>query len=124
MEPLFIEATKYSPKVEAHPAGSINIEGRSIVEDSVKFFSPILSWVQNCESQSIVIHIKLEYVNTSSSKQLFNLLRIVYKKYLPENVCVRWFYEEGDEDTFDLGKEFESETNLPFEFLQFSEIAA
>lgn len=124
MESLVIEATKYSPRVELNPTGSINIEGRSIVEDSVKFFDPILKWVKTCSAESLNVDIKLEYINTSSSKQLFNLFKLIKVNYSTSNVKVKWYYEEGDEDTLELGKEFESETNLPFDFHQFSETAA
>jgi hypothetical protein len=124
MESLLIEATKYSPRVILNSTGVINIEGRSIVEDSIKFFEPILTWVKSCSSPSLNIDIKLEYINTSSSKQLFNMLKLVGGNFSASNVQVKWYYEEGDEDTLELGKEFESETMLPFVFLQFSETAA
>jgi hypothetical protein len=124
MEPLLIEATKYSPRVILSPAGVINIEGRSIVEDSIKFFEPILKWVKDCSSQSLNVDIKLEYINTSSSKQLFNMLKLIHSSYSASDVRIKWYYEEGDDDTLELGKEFESETLLPFTFLQFSESAA
>ena len=124
MESLLIEATKHSPRVELLPTGVINIEGRSIVEDSIMFFEPILKWIKGCSSQSLNIDIKLEYINTSSSKQLFNMLKIIHGNFPASNVQVKWYYEEGDEDTLELGKEFESETMLPFVFLQFSGTAA
>ena len=46
MEQLLIEQTKYTPRVEMSPAGLIQIQGRSIIEDPYMFYSPILNWVK------------------------------------------------------------------------------
>jgi hypothetical protein len=127
MDKIIIEATKYSPRVELNPAGEIRIQGRSIHEDSSKFYEPIFRWVKEYSTGTLKVDIKLEYINSSSSKQLFNLLRLVLENFkinMIDHVHVNWYYEEGDDDTFELGKEFESEFMLPFVFLEYSETAA
>lgn len=123
MEKILIEPTKYSPKVELNPEGFIHIGGRSIVEDPFAFYGPILSWVKNVSSSTLKVEIKLEYLNTSSSKVLYQLLTTIKENYNHTNVSISWFYEEDDEDTFELGKEFESQLELPFGFYKFSEAA-
>ncbi|HEY4787889.1 MAG TPA: DUF1987 domain-containing protein [Bacteroidales bacterium] len=124
MEQMLIEQTKYSPRVELNPAGFISIEGRSIVEDPFVFYTPILTWVQNSTFHSLNVEIKLEYLNTSSSIQIYKLLTLIQEHYDADNVSVKWYYEENDEDTFELGKEFESQLKLPFGFYKFAEEAA
>ena len=124
MNEMIIEPTKYSPRVELDPKGLINIQGRSIIEDPFTFYNPILSWVKNASSTSIKVEIKLEYLNTSSSIQIYKLLSIIQENYESNNVTISWFYEEDDEDTFELGKEFESQLKIPFGFYRFSETAA
>jgi hypothetical protein len=124
MNELIIEPTKYSPRVNLSPAGNICIEGRSIVEDSHKFYAPILDWVKQSTCNKIKVEIKLEYINTSSSKQIFTLLSLISENSSIIDVNVDWYYEEGDDDTFELGKEFESETRMPFAFFEYSENAA
>jgi hypothetical protein len=124
MEQLIIEQTKYSPRVELNPAGFIHIQGRSILEDPFAFYSPIFSWVSNVTASSLKVEIKLEYLNTSSSIQIYKLLTLIQDNYGNQNVSISWYYEEGDEDTFELGKEFESQLKLPFGFFKFAEAAA
>jgi hypothetical protein len=124
MEQLIIEQTKYSPRVELNPAGFINIQGRSIIEDPYTFYNPILDWVKNVTPSSLKVEIKLEYLNTSSSIQIYKLLSLIQDSHNQENVSISWFYEEDDEDTFELGKEFEAQLKLPFGFHKFSESAA
>jgi hypothetical protein len=124
MEELVIEGTKYSPRVELYPTGSINIQGRSILEDPFTFYNPILTWIRNTTLSSLNVAIKLEYLNTSSSVQIYKLLSLIQENYGDKNVSISWYYEEDDEDTFDLGKEFESQLKIPFGFFKFSEAIA
>jgi len=123
MDQMIIEQTKYSPRVELDPKGLIYIQGRSIVEDPFAFYGPVLNWVKNANITSLKVEIKLEYLNTSSSIQIYKLLSLIQENYESNNVSVSWFYEEDDEDTFELGKEFESQLKLPFGFYKFSEAA-
>lgn len=123
MNQMIIEPTKYSPRVELNPSGSIFIEGRSIIEDPFAFYNPILNWVKNSTAHALKVEIKLEYLNTSSSIQIYKLLTIIQDSYHTGNVTVDWYYEEDDEDTYELGKEFEAQLKLPFGFHKFSEAA-
>lgn len=124
MEYLLIPETKYSPRVELNPEGEISIRGRSLIEDPFAFYNPILVWAQNYSSQSLDVEIKLEYLNTSSSKLLFTLLLGIQNNYNIKKVNVKWYYEEYDEDNLELGKEFESQINIPFNFFGYSEARA
>ncbi len=123
MEELIIEPTKYSPRVDLNPEGNICITGRSIVEDSYAFYKPVLDWAKSSTCNKLKVEIKLEYINTSSSKQIFTLLNLLHENGSIQNVNVHWYYEEGDDDTFELGKEFESEIKIPFDFFEYSETA-
>jgi SiaC family regulatory phosphoprotein len=123
MNELIIEPTKYSPRVDLNPDGNICITGRSIVEDSYSFYKPVLEWAKNSTCDKLRVEIKLEYINTSSSKQIFTLLNLIHQNGSIHNVNVHWYYEEGDDDTFELGKEFESEIEIPFDFFEYSETA-
>jgi len=38
-----------------------------------------------------------------------------------QNVYFSWYYEEGDDDTLELGKDIESQVNLPFNFFEYIE---
>lgn len=124
MNRLFIEATKATPRVEFLPNGELSIHGRSLPEDPLTFYTPLLNWIDQCTIENIVIEIRLEYLNTSSAKQLYNILINAKKNSSIKNITVNWYYEEGDEDGLELGKEFEWMSNLPFNFKAYAETLA
>jgi hypothetical protein len=121
MERLLIHETKYSPRVELSPEGKISIQGRSLIEDPYAFYNPILAWAQSYSSKTLDVEINLEYLNTSSSKLLFSLLMGIQDNFKIENATVKWYYGEDDEDGLELGKEFESQMKIPFNFYAYSE---
>ncbi len=124
MKQVIIEGTKYSPRVELNPTGEIKIQGRCIIEDPYMYFNPIFRWVKSCTFSTVNIEIKLEYANTGSVKQIYTLLTLIRDNYSIKNVYINWYYEEGDDDNLELGKDIESQINLPFDFFEYSETAA
>lgn len=121
MDKLSIERTKHSPQVLLDPAGEIKIQGRCIIEDSIEFFKPILTWVENLEVKTLNVDLNFEYINTSSVKQVYNLLTFIRTNRSLSAIYVNWYYEEGDDDTLELGKDIESQVNLPFDFYEVAE---
>ncbi len=122
MEPLLIEATKNSPRVELNPNGKISMKGRCFIEDSFTFFSPVIKIFKNNNFGAVNIDIQLEYLNTSGLVQIFNLMTLIKDKYVPARITINWFYEEGDEDIYEVGKTIESQINLPFNFYEYTEV--
>ncbi len=121
MNRLFIEATKATPRVEFLPNGELTIHGRSLPENPASFYAPILSWIDACTLEKISIEIRMEYFNTSSSKQIFSLFCNAKKNTNIKDIEIKWYYEEGDEDGYEVGREFESMINLPFNFHEYAE---
>ena len=79
--------------------GSIKIEGRSIPENVIDFYQPILNWIDNYlkEPKDItIVDFKLEYFNTSSSKRLFDIMRKVESIAVNtvKKVVLNCYYEE------------------------------
>ena len=118
MKLIKIEATKYSPKVELSPEGKMTIYGRSIMEDPIEFYNQIINWVKNCQSKTFALDVQLEYMNTSSSKVLLDLLKSIKERYNMNEVFINWYYESDDEDMLDIGKDFESLVCIPFDFYE------
>ncbi len=118
-----IEATKSSPKVELNPEGSMIISGRSIIEDTIVFFRPIIEWVKEAKCSQITIEVRMEYMNSSSSKQMLNVLKAVASNPNIRTIYVKWFYENDDEDMLELGKDYESLIHIPFDFYEYYEAA-
>jgi hypothetical protein len=121
MEPLIIESTKGTPKVKFLPNGDLSIQGLSLPEDPELFFSPLMNWVKNYKGENMNLDIRLNYMNTSSSKQLFTLLCDIKENLHIKSADVNWYYEQDDEDCLEIGQEFEAYTKLNFNFYEYAE---
>jgi hypothetical protein len=121
MDQLFIQATKATPRVEFLPSGELSIDGRSLPEDPHGFYNPLINWIKISTLENINLEIRFEYMNTSSYKQIFTLLNCIKDNIYAKNVKIQWYYEEGDDDGYETGKEFESLIRLPFQFHEYEE---
>jgi hypothetical protein len=119
MEPIRIKGTTDTPKVECNLDGSITLTGKSLTEDPLAFYKPIIDWVSNLATNTIVINIQLEYMNTSCSKEIYNLLKTAKENEAKQNLVINWYYEASDEDSLEIGQEFESMLEMPFNIKQF-----
>ena len=96
----------------------MSISGRSIPENSIEFYQPLLDWVQvnlQSDSTSLEISIRLEYFNTSSSKCIMDLLKRVEKA--PCEATVLWYYENEDEDMLEAGEDYDAIIEIPFKLI-------
>jgi len=119
MEPIKIKATPDTPKIECNIDGTIILEGKSLTEDPRTFFKPIIEWVANLTATSIVFSIRLDYMNTSCSKEIYNLLLTAKSNAHKQSLVINWYCDSTDEDNLDMGKEFESMLEIPFNIQQF-----
>ncbi|MBN2756618.1 MAG: DUF1987 domain-containing protein [Bacteroidales bacterium] len=128
METLTIQGSPKTPTVEMDAkSGVIEIKGRSIPENSIDFYKPIVEWLDEYASSpsgETTVNIKLEYFNTSSSKcilDVFKKLELVYKKSGEKGVVINWFYEEDDEDMLEAGEDYQSILKIPFKMIELEE---
>ena len=102
--------------------GKFEISGRSIPENSAKFYSPLMNWVEQYVSkpaEETLINVNLEYFNTSSLKGLIELFR-KFEKLLDtgKKVKIFWYYEEEDEDMQESGEDFKLLIKIPIELVK------
>jgi hypothetical protein len=123
MEPLYIDATSNTPFVNLDPSGKFIIRGRSIHEFPSKFFEPIVSWIKYFISVRretiIVVDIELEYFNSSSSRYILEILRLLMENKANSNLIINWYFEDGDDDLLERGQYYESILNAKFNFIEF-----
>jgi len=125
MDPIIIVGTQKTPTVNFYPNGKIEIKGRSIPENSIEFYKPLVDWLEAYSSkpqQLTEVNIQLEYFNTSSSKcilDVFKKLESISKA--GNNVVVNWFYEEDDEDMLEAGEDYQSIIKIPFKMVEINE---
>jgi len=122
MKDLIIKETEKTPSVALSTNGVLKIEGRSIPYDAAKFFKPLLDWTKEFTASEIRVDIKLEYFNTSSSKFILEMLRLLENNPNNSNILVNWFYEEGDLDVLESGQYFESIIGIPFKYIEYEEL--
>lgn len=121
MDTLKIASTKSTPEVHFASDGNLSLIGRSLPEDTAKFYAPIQSWIDNCTLEMVTITINLDYMNSSSAQQISKFLQSVRHNQHIKNCKVNWYYEEGDEDNLEFGKEVMHLTDLPFQFYETAE---
>ena len=126
MEPIIIEGTPKTPTVCFDGnEGIFKLEGRSIPENSVEFYKPLVDWLDSYKEtplQKTIVEVKLEYFNTSSSKcilDVFKKLEMIHKA--KNEVEIKWYYEENDEDMLEAGEDYESIIRVPFEMIEIVE---
>ena len=83
--------------------GKCLISGESFMEDSKIYYSRMENWFKQFhrEQKNIPIEftIKLSYFNTSSSKMLYELLKVLQDIDADgQTVTVNWYYDANDED--------------------------
>jgi len=123
MKSLIIDGTPKTPTVRFDSkAGHFEIKGRSIPENSVEFYKPLIDWLESYKNEPLpktTIDVKLEYFNTSSSKcilEVFKKLEAIHKAQ--NEVVVNWYYEEDDEDMLEAGEDYESIIKVPFKMME------
>jgi hypothetical protein len=124
MEDFFIKRTFNTPEIEFKPSeGILRIEGRSIPEDPGEFYDIIILKLEDYFRNPQVltrIDIKLEYVNSGSSKYMLEMFRIVKLNFDKGKDCVvNWFYEEDDESIHELGEHYKNTIKIPFKMFDF-----
>ncbi|RUA27853.1 MAG: nuclear pore complex subunit [Bacteroidetes bacterium] len=126
MESYYLEATPKTPKLDFNPdAETFLISGRSIPENSIEFYKPLLDWLDkyvNNPLDSTIFEIKLEYFNTSSSKCLVEIFRKLEKIHdNGKKVVVEWYFDEEDEDMEESGEDFKEIIKIPFNMKEIKE---
>lgn len=122
MENLIIDKTNETPYVELNvQKGIFTIEGRSLPENAITFYTPILSWLKSYienPNETTVFEIYFEYFNSASSKQILNMLIILKELHLKnQSLKICWYYQEDDELIEEEGIEFQEILDIPFEFM-------
>lgn len=126
MEIINIEGSLDTPKVILDATNDrYEISGRSLPEDAVAFYNPIIEWLEkygeNPKRQMNLV-VKLEYFNTASSKLILDLLTVLEDIHTDHSqVLVKWYYLEDDEDMLEAGEEYEDLIDLPFELIPYED---
>ncbi len=122
MTDLHLSADKreQTPLVHFKTTGELRIEGTSYPEDPMKFYDQVIEWVKNLKKEKlpkIELLVRLDYFNTSTSKLVLYIFKLLENIYLSDKNDVRiiWYYHKNDEDMFESGNDYSSLLDIPVE---------
>ncbi|HSY76201.1 MAG TPA: DUF1987 domain-containing protein [Bacteroidia bacterium] len=123
MEVITIESSPKTPSIKFDSKqGKLEIKGRSIPENSVEFYKPLVESLERYASAPTTptqVDIQLEYFNTASSKCILDVLKRLETIHRQGNqVIINWYYEEDDEDMREAGEDYQAIVNLTFNMQQ------
>lgn len=119
MERLHLPRTDKTPEVTFDPAtGSLRMEGSSIHENAERFFRPLLERVEAYIMRPLAhtqVVISLDYFNSSSSKYLLDLLKLLDEVQVAGRgtVELEWQYAPDDLDMKEAGEDYGVLLELP-----------
>jgi hypothetical protein len=124
MAALRIEASDDTPSIVLDKEKKhFEISGKSMPEDVIDFYQPVLDWITNYKTDPLDLtefNFKLVYFNTASSKLILDLL--MHFEEIQEggnDVKIRWHSLKSDEDMQEAGEEYADMVDLDFEFLTY-----
>jgi hypothetical protein len=120
MESLILQATEDTPKIVFNKQNNeFLIAERSLPENAYDFYKPIYDWLEQYILDPLdetELHVKLDYFNTASAKQLgkiFNLL-----ENIKSSLFIKWHYFADDHDMLDSGKRYARLTGINFDLVE------
>lgn len=122
MRPLIIEATPDTPRVHFDKyTNTFEIMGASLPPNIFEFYHPLIDWLNGyCKNpnKETSLKLKFDYLNTSSTKMIHNLISSLESIHIKgKKVSVVWYCDAGDVEMKEMGEEFASSSNLPFQFV-------
>jgi hypothetical protein len=113
------EELKNSPGIYYYPdENKLELVGRSIPENPELIFRRLEEWmtVHFENSNNLNANIQLEYINSGSSKYLYEILkRLTGYGRSGKVVNIKWLYEEDDEAMLELGEHYRDTAGIPLE---------
>ncbi|SDC57034.1 DUF1987 domain-containing protein [Williamwhitmania taraxaci] len=121
------EVIFFRPKLEDRPGinfngetGLLEIEGRSLPEDSVVYYQPAIAWLKEYALNPrpiTTLDINIYYMNSASAKRIVDILEVLDGiKQQGFKVDVVWKYRDDDDDCLDEGYEMARMCSIPFNY--------
>lgn len=119
MEPLYRDKTPDSPDVILDKIqNKFYFGGRSLSENPVEFYSPILKWFDKyleTPNETSIIEFHFEYFNSSSARIIANMLGKFENLHKSgSKVEIHWHYKVNDKDMLESGQRFAEAFAVPF----------
>ena len=113
------EELKNCPGIVYYPdTNQLDLVGRSIPENPELIFRRLDEWITLHfeKNKELNISIQLEYINSGSSKYLYEILkRLTGFSRSGNEVRMKWRYEEDDEAMLELGEHYRDTAGIPLQ---------
>ena len=123
MQSLIIKSTDDTPEIIFDPANKkFSISNVSLPENAIEFYAPVLNWLKKYRDNPLpetIFDFDIEYLNTASSKQVFELIFLIDKINDVSDVTINWHYDAIDEDMQALGIRFTHLVKVNFELVPY-----
>lgn len=122
-----IDKTETSPQIDLDlDNGVLEFIGRSLPHNSEQFYARVYRWLEEYlvdPKGETTVNMKLDYLDTSSSKHLYNIFqKLDAVSERGQKVQVNWHYESGDDEMAETGKDYESFFQIDFKFIEVDEL--
>ena len=115
------EQLRNCPGIFYYPAtNKLELVGRSIPENPEIIFKRLDDWitVHFDKNKDLEIIIQLEYINSGSSKYLFEILKkLTHFGHAGHTIRMKWLYESDDEAMLELGEHYRDTAGIPLEIV-------
>jgi hypothetical protein len=125
---IHIIPTDNTPEFHLNSNGIIKIKERGLYGNNDEVTKSIMKWIGEYQSKPAEIThviIAFEYLNSSSTKILFSILKMLSQVILYSGkLVIQWYYEEDDEDILERGQFISSSLNIPINFVIINDISS
>ena len=116
----------FTPSVEFNAEkGVCEISGQSYLKKTYEFYEPLYEWLETYIAEinkPLTFNMKITYFNTSSSKCILEILRILGKHHSKGGkVTLNWYIDQKDEDMQEEIEYFAIAANLPIHTIMMCE---
>lgn len=126
IEKLYLEATATTPRIVLDKEGNkFLISGRSLPEDTETVYAPVMDWLAAYKQEpnpTTELVVTLDYYNSSSLRKIADIMLTLkdMSQRSGNEVCVKWYYQEGDDSSMQNAEDLKFACNIPFEIIEIS----
>ncbi|MBF0265552.1 MAG: DUF1987 domain-containing protein [Gammaproteobacteria bacterium] len=111
MDNLLIKETKSSPEVNFDAISQVlSMRGNLYPEHVNKFIAPVIKWLEeffkNHPEGVTIVNLEMIYVNSSSSRALYQLFSFFNEIKEQYEVEINWVYEQENDTSEEMGEDF------------------
>lgn len=116
---VLAEETEKSPLITLD-GDVLSISGRSYMSDAVDYYKRILNCIEDIKTASLKVVVAMEYFNTSSSKCLLEIFKLVRRKAEDgQKASIVWKYTSKSPEMQETGEDYRDLLGgIPFEIIK------